>query len=613
MDNGSIFGGITDVYGPSSITNYNIANPGSWTQVNTLPAAWSSITMSSSGQYMAACIKNTTNIGACGIYLSSNYGTTGSWNRVYDVSDNWQSITMSSSGQYIAACTFIGKATSTNGIYKSLDFGTSWSATNGGKELPWQSVSISSSGQYMAACLNGASSVTTGNLYIFKDFLTTGPISINTAINIPWYDVTISNTGTYINTCMYGSGGDSGSGIFTQTPPPSYGTSTFWNTSDSSSNWTSIASSSSGQYVVACTSSTSGTNTPIGIYLSTKYGSTSIVGVNDNTWYQVNPLAAAWSSIAMSSSGQYIAACINNTGTGASGIYLSSNYGATGSWRQINSTAAAWSSIAMSSTGQYIAACINNTTTGGIYLYKQNMNFGSMFSVIQPPPNILLYSSLFSYSGTYTTSNNNYLGYRLVVTITGPGTFISNYDYNVEVNLVGGGGGGGYGTIATTGYCYAGGGGAGGCFGYGTLLFRQNTSYNFTIGGGGLYGYTTRIATPGGATQIARDTEVLIKVEGGGAGGSVWNNRNVYDGGTGGNGGGGAGFFSASSGGGAGTGGSGSSLGNTMQIVPTYAGGAGLSAGYAAGGGAGAGAGGNFGNPYNSGAGPGNGGSGGNG
>lgn len=155
--------------------------------------------------------------------------------------------------------------------------------------------------------------------------------------------------------------------------------------------------------------------------------------------------------------------------------------------------------------------------------------------------------TLFTYTGSYTTTSNS--TYKLIIICTGSGTFTNNYfNFPAFVNMVGGGGGGGSGTqfinfgrLAYNG----GGGGGGGAFYSGNITFTKSNSYNFTVGQGGNGG------SSGGNSSIGS-----IASANGGNGGNASTTSIGGSGGNSGNGnsGGGAGGVYGGGGGGGNTG-----------------------------------------------------------
>jgi len=120
--------------------------------------------------------------------------------------------------------------------------------------------------------------------------------------------------------------------------------------------YSGIATDNSGQYLAACTNETDKTVKGRSIYTSSDYG---------NTWIaQIAPLNLIWISIISNGTGQYLFATANG-----GIIYKSSDYGVT--WLQMSSIN--WKCITCDSTGQYLAACEsavikeNEREKGGIY------------------------------------------------------------------------------------------------------------------------------------------------------------------------------------------------------------------------------------------------------
>jgi hypothetical protein len=77
-------------------------------------------------------------------------------------------------------------------------------------------------------------------------------------------------------------------------------------------------------------------------------------------WVQSDALNNAWYSICISSSGQYVAACVNYDG-----IWTSSNYGLT--WIQTSAPVTNWMSICCSSSGEFLAA---SDGSGNLYIVR---------------------------------------------------------------------------------------------------------------------------------------------------------------------------------------------------------------------------------------------------
>ena len=112
---------------------------------------WSSVSVSSTGQYQSAVAGGG---GGQNMWISSNYGASGSWVEKVGVNagglnsnQQWSSISVSSTGQYQSAVVAGGY------IWQSLDYGNNWTSTATSKS--WMSVSVSSTGQYQSAVVFG--------------------------------------------------------------------------------------------------------------------------------------------------------------------------------------------------------------------------------------------------------------------------------------------------------------------------------------------------------------------------------------------------------------------------------------------------------------------------
>jgi len=303
-----------------------------------------SVATSANGQYIV-----TASPGTGQIITSSTYGasisSSFSPNSVYEY---WDNIAISSSAQYQTA--LIDGSANVNGnfylnnadsscIYVSMDYGVTYKPVQVSgvtTATSWQAVSVSSTGQYQTAIARGQPN---GNVYLSSDYgRTWSPTNTGATANSNWSSVAMNATGQYqIATIANGS-------VYnTRT----YGSSWSAISSVGSANWSASAVSTTGQYQVVCAS---GGN----IWLSNNFGS---------SWSQVTGLvnqvtpSLAWNGLAVTSNGQYMLASVFN-----SRIYYSINYGQT--WNQSSSDIQPWSSISLSSTGQFANA---TSLTGTIY------------------------------------------------------------------------------------------------------------------------------------------------------------------------------------------------------------------------------------------------------
>lgn len=104
-------------------------------------------------------------------------------------------------------------------------------------------------------------------------------------------------------------------------------------------NWFAITSDSTGSQIVAVSSDAGGVG---GMYLSSDLGV---------TWSQTSvPSNLAWTSVSSSSSGQYVMATSSGATGGAGSIYVSKDNGA--SWNEALTGSLNFNSIAVSSSGK---------------------------------------------------------------------------------------------------------------------------------------------------------------------------------------------------------------------------------------------------------------------
>ena len=388
-----------------------------WSPQSGTSQPWNSISVSSSGQYIAACANDnsgiytyqkTMDIGS--IFLLENrlgYNTTPlitnyninneEWLYRYGTYASWKSISASDDGQYMAACIFKG------GIYVSHNFGASWFASNA-QSKQWTSISVSKIGQYMAACIDGDdSSSNTDGIYISSDYGVNWVLVYN--VDKSWNSIAISSNGKYM---ICGSFYDNTSQVVVS---QDFGASWFISRSTSSLYFLSVSISSDGKYMLVGSkepnsegagtveqskdygisfntilsyggfykSFASVSNSSDGKYIATVRGDVRSIEVSSDygvNW--INPIydanGTAFSSISVSSSGQYMAVSASDGGGNVPGsIFISNDYGKT--W--LASSSSGWNAISLSGNAYYAVAVNNN----GIYFYNQNGDIGNIFSL----------------------------------------------------------------------------------------------------------------------------------------------------------------------------------------------------------------------------------------
>ena len=251
----------------------------------------------------------------------------------------WSSIASDSSGILLIASS---DDTSYGGIYLSSTSGVSWTIVSDAT-LPsnigntdYVAVTSNSDGLYLAVCYI---STLYGN-YIYTSYNSGTSWNTVTGLltNIVWTGIASDSTGQYLVACS------SNAGIYTS---GDFGAS--WTLSGASTllDWTCVASNSTGQYLVACSSNA-------GIYTSANFGA---------SWTLSGALTLSWTGVASNSTGDVVVACATNNY-----IYTSYNYGAT--WTEVgNSTIQNWTGVASDSSGLNFVAVIDeiNPGQGGIY------------------------------------------------------------------------------------------------------------------------------------------------------------------------------------------------------------------------------------------------------
>jgi alpha-tubulin suppressor-like RCC1 family protein len=376
---------IINTINPASF--YNIA-VNTWTPNTSAPTGynWSSISMSSNGQYQISTDSNSSVF----VYTSSNYGST--WN-TFNINNLFCVYTaVSSSGQY----QFVFTNTSSNNgtIYISSNYGSTFvsSCTNTGSSFP--QYAVSDNGQYIYTKLlystnYGASYSPTSGIIGWDStvnsiavsyngqYVSTGSISTNNVYISSDYGVTFSSSASYSSSIANNSIGT----VY------------------------SLSMSSSGQYQSLVTLTTTAGN--YSIWTSTNYGN--LWTFNTSAAYSTS---IQWNMISVSSAGNYQVA---SRGDGY--IYVSSNYGSTwnttlataASWSGANSTGTSntWNGLAISSSGQYLSA----VTYGG-----------QIFTSIST----LLTNNKLNVSNTTTVSN--------VDTALNSRLFVKNIESDVSMN-----------------------------------------------------------------------------------------------------------------------------------------------------------------------------------
>jgi hypothetical protein len=446
---------------PGPFLNFNCYGTDRWIP-STASQNWGQITANASGQYVAATV-----IGQ-NIWRSSNYGS--SWTNTNSTTSNWTGISTNSSGLIIAAST-----NSVSGrIWVSANAGASWGVTS--PSIGWNGVDVNGTGQYIVGA------PVFGNLYVSSNFGTTWSNVISGSRS--WSSVASSNSGLW----MIAS---STAGIFTSSNTGNTWASAY--TDANVSSWGSVCMSYSGQYAAAVPASTITGY----IYMTTNYGT---------NWSAKTLYIDRWSSIAMSSTGQFVAAA-----SAIGNIYQSSNYGV--DWTLSSAPNIGWTGVTMNYPGNYINICTPN-----------NIMLPSTGSTINLTGNYIVHSFKGT-TGTLTCNNPN----------------ITQFYYLI----VGGGGNGGASTTAAG----VGGGGGGGGVLQGSFILNTSDTINITVGA----------VASNSSISFTQNSNLNMTAYAGGNGGSATSTR----GGNGGSGGGGGGAQYSANLGGTGTTGQGYNGGNS--------------------------------------------------
>ena len=356
----------------------NNSTAATFTNITTSLKYISSVSMNDTGRYGL-------------LYVSAQYNDGGGFKSTTDYGSTWNNLpsdTAGSSKQLAIASKDYNYAFA--GGYKKLlitkDFGTSWTTVTfpPPPNIPFStydpdtdySVCISSTGKYgFAFGLLGA--------YYTSDFGVNWTRTNDRSTF--WYSSCISSTGQY--GFVISGGGPPGSIYYTQ----NYGKT--WNptlvgNSGNNYGFTQVCISSTGQYGITSgytlrfDPSANGYTFVGELYYTDNYG---LTWSGTNTDIGRTP----YTSLSISSTGQYGIACQNNPNLPIPPIYITTNYGKT--WSQLvlplpSTTPSPITSISMSATGQYT---IFTSTDGRLYYLKfktinQNLDLYQKFQPINP-------------------------------------------------------------------------------------------------------------------------------------------------------------------------------------------------------------------------------------
>ena len=236
-------------------------------------------------------------------------------------------------------------------------------------------------GQYLGLCIYG------GGVYNSSNYGQSWTINNNFPIG-NWRSICnyVNNTNISYSAC------NSNGQIYTLSP---------WNiTPAPAAFWTGIASSSTGQILVACAYK-------IGIYLSINYGVTWTLSYSNTTY--------SWYGITCDIS------CTNIRVISSEGKIVESKDGGT-TWAINYSGTQSWYSITSSSNGNIIATCANSTTSNGYIYVSTTGNISNLSAITTSIGNLQWSSVALSADGTKLVASVNNITSGYIYTMSNTGT-----------------------------------------------------------------------------------------------------------------------------------------------------------------------------------------------
>jgi hypothetical protein len=369
---------------------------------------WSSISMSSNGQYQTITLTLFGPISTgypLAAYVSNDYGVNWTQHIFTLVSASTGIVCMSSSGRIQFICSPVNTT-----MFLSNDYGVNWTTINTGLSFEFSGICMSSTGQYMSACANLNSNGTTNGIFIsnipyptinssgdgnFKGTIHVGgPIILpdNTAIitHKPALDYNnfgnkwtyyfipyiVGNTYSISGFQTYSISATGQYGLICNLYPPSYNTGYLIRSTDYGQTWTQITSTGLLYWYSNCVSASGKYQSAVvaggSIYRSENYGITWAIvpGTAGNLLGGIS-----WSFICMSANGKYQVA----VGYGSTTIYYSDNYGVKFQAIVSNLPTLTWTCVALSTNGQYQTACSNDAISSQKPIYKST-DYGNSWS-----------------------------------------------------------------------------------------------------------------------------------------------------------------------------------------------------------------------------------------
>lgn len=270
----------------------------------------------------------------------------------------WTSLTTSSLGDYTYA------ATNAAGLYSSTDFGSSWTAS---------ASSVTSSVYLLTATCDYTGQHVVGGTY-------KGHILVSSDYGAS-FAVAAAPVAQWRSSCMSYDGSIAYAATFNASMYISYDAGSSWNeltTQPHTQGYYSVASDSSGQFIIAAIAA----NSPV--YVSQDYGA---------SWTAPASIKAAaiYTATAVSYGGQIMVAAAF-----VDGIYISYNNGTT--WRQASSQRLSYTSIACDRNCSYIIAAAYNSRL------LLSLDSGSTWFFLLSPGSRLWQAVSSNYDGSYVAA-----------------------------------------------------------------------------------------------------------------------------------------------------------------------------------------------------------------
>jgi photosystem II stability/assembly factor-like uncharacterized protein len=308
---------LAQAAGQSVIGNF-LSYGQTWYQSSAAAEVWTSIASSSDGTKMVA---TSSAVSAGNVWVSGNSGQSWTGTSASGDASVWQAVASSADGTKLYAAAGNGGS-----LFFSTNSGSTWSPV-ASSATTWSSIACSADGTRLVGGTSGKALYTTLNGTFITTYTAGAPVT----------SVASSANGTDL------VAGTAGGDLYV-----SLNAGSSWTPEGSSQKWSGVACSSDGSRMAAVV--TNGT-----IYVSSNFGS---------SWTATAAPNEGWVSIASSADGSKLVAV-----AAKGGIFTSSNWGITWTLQTNNNASASanWSCVTSSSSGDVLAAGINNTLTTSTY------------------------------------------------------------------------------------------------------------------------------------------------------------------------------------------------------------------------------------------------------